>query len=1098
MKKTLSLIFYVLFSLVTIVKGQVNYNQLPTVIPSAPNAAALSKYGNLDVGLQTGSLNYSIPLFAIESGNWKMPIDLQYSTSGIKVDQIASRVGMGWAFNGGGVITRNVNGYPDSPTNRSTLPANWASFDQSFLTYLQNASGNPSYDTEPDVYMYNFNGYSGKFIIDENGAAMLMPYNNLKINLTYSNSESTSIIITTPDGAVYHFTTIELTSSNAVCYGGSNNTFATRVPTSWYLTKVVLPNQEVVTFTYKDCYYQYDSGISQTLTRSFDAENSENNGCEMTKCASVNTESICNNGMTSYGKILTQISFRSQVISFNYIDRQDVTRPDPGLSSDQLLSSVQIKNNGQLLKTFSFNYIYSTASAGYASPYGQAMALRYRPFLNSLTEQGVGITEVKKHSFYYNDINGLPPRLSYSQDLFGYFNSKSNSNFVPVPDNSLEQGMFSKATADRSSDLWSSLKGSLTKIVYPTGGSDSINYELNVFRGINSIPPPTATKAVSILPRADYPVTVSSTSFTPFSAFNILINGGALIATGSDGSSNVDPLVDLLRVEIVRSSNQSIVFTRTLRLNQGLSNQAVTSLAAGTAYILRITSLYPGIRCSASVIYETGASSQVEVNKTTGGLRVAKITSTDNFGTPSIKKFYYSFLNDLTKSSGKQPNQPRYSKDVYSAIAGNCGPGPGAQVVALCKSRMMYSNSINNIYRYSQNHSYYQRVIEGSGEDFENGGVEHTYMIEPDALSRPVFGMFLSLGVRTSNSAVRNGLELERLVFKKQGSNFININKTINHYKVDTAINRVIDAYVITQQYIYPIHIVGNLPKYEEFGGYEVNKYQFYSKWAYADSTSVIEYDEQGNNSLILQTDYTYANPLHAQVTRVHTLNSNNRSSDVITRYPHEMVAEGKDPAGVYQAMINSRVIQPVTEEQQLNNNIQTKFTKINYFQPYTKLFYPEYIQQQALTTQPLETRIRYHNYDSKGNVTSVSVEKGSKINYVWSYNSQYPIAEIKNAEYSAIVTALGGATAVNNFANSIPASKTVIDNFLAPIRNSLTTFKDAQITSYTYAPLTGMTSSTDAKGMVTSYEYDGLQRLMNIKDQDLYIIKNFDYHYKP
>ena len=56
----------------------------------------------------------------------------------------------------------------------------------------------------------------------------------------------------------------------------------------------------------------------------------------------------------------------------------------------------------------------------------------------------------------------------------------------------------------------------------------------------------------------------------------------------------------------------------------------------------------------------------------------------------------------------------------------------------------------------------------------------------------------------------------------------------------------------------------------------------------------------------------------------------------------------------------------------------------------------------------------------------------------------------------------------------------------------------DAELTTYTYDTLVGMTSSTDPKGMTTYYEYDGLQRLMNIKDKDGNIVKNYQYHFEP
>jgi YD repeat-containing protein len=55
----------------------------------------------------------------------------------------------------------------------------------------------------------------------------------------------------------------------------------------------------------------------------------------------------------------------------------------------------------------------------------------------------------------------------------------------------------------------------------------------------------------------------------------------------------------------------------------------------------------------------------------------------------------------------------------------------------------------------------------------------------------------------------------------------------------------------------------------------------------------------------------------------------------------------------------------------------------------------------------------------------------------------------------------------------------------------------DAQMNSYTYSPLVGMTTSADANGRITFYQYDDLGRLITIKDQDGNIIKTVQYHYK-
>ncbi|TFF34633.1 hypothetical protein [Mucilaginibacter psychrotolerans] len=53
-----------------------------------------------------------------------------------------------------------------------------------------------------------------------------------------------------------------------------------------------------------------------------------------------------------------------------------------------------------------------------------------------------------------------------------------------------------------------------------------------------------------------------------------------------------------------------------------------------------------------------------------------------------------------------------------------------------------------------------------------------------------------------------------------------------------------------------------------------------------------------------------------------------------------------------------------------------------------------------------------------------------------------------------------------------------------------------AQMSTYTYEPLVGVTSMTDVKSQITYFEYDSIQRLVNIKDQDGNIIKHTDYHY--
>jgi YD repeat-containing protein len=53
-----------------------------------------------------------------------------------------------------------------------------------------------------------------------------------------------------------------------------------------------------------------------------------------------------------------------------------------------------------------------------------------------------------------------------------------------------------------------------------------------------------------------------------------------------------------------------------------------------------------------------------------------------------------------------------------------------------------------------------------------------------------------------------------------------------------------------------------------------------------------------------------------------------------------------------------------------------------------------------------------------------------------------------------------------------------------------------AQMTTYTYTPLVGMSSECDVDNRISYYYYDALGRLRYAKDQDGNILKTIEYHY--
>jgi hypothetical protein len=75
---------------------------LANYVPPSPDAAGLGKYAEIPVSYSTGVPEISIPLFNIQTGSINLPISLSYHSSGVKVEEEASWVGLGWSLNAGG------------------------------------------------------------------------------------------------------------------------------------------------------------------------------------------------------------------------------------------------------------------------------------------------------------------------------------------------------------------------------------------------------------------------------------------------------------------------------------------------------------------------------------------------------------------------------------------------------------------------------------------------------------------------------------------------------------------------------------------------------------------------------------------------------------------------------------------------------------------------------------------------------------------------------------------------------------------------------------------------------------------------------------
>lgn len=456
-------------------------------IPPSPTIWEFEKYGNYPVSMHTGVPNISIPLGSASSGQLQVPISLNYHASGIKVDQKSSWVGLGWTLMTGGAITRTIrgsndeSGYIDGPyyhPGEFNPGVDYSEMEQMLIGTI---------DTEPDIFNYDFMGYSGKFIFNqsntkETATVALIPHNDLKVIPDFTGEDGFSFTIITPDGIKAEFGYAE----NASEYrpAGLIQAYTVTAPSVWYLKKLTAPNGiDVITFTYElvPGYHSQSPGFV------FDPRTSDSQSVNYPNPCNLNVHDIqlgeSGSGVVYSGvKRIKQITHTNGYVLFNSSANNRVDDPD---NEDLRLDTVQFFENtngesGQLIKSYALEYDYFGSTAGSSSiPDDRRVRLK----LHKVYEVASSGLLKNPYVFSYKDSGSerLPPRFSKGQDYWGYYNGKTgNSTLAPRYLTEHPNGTsFYLGTADRDPYPAYTQAGVLEKITYPTLGYTVFEYENN-------------------------------------------------------------------------------------------------------------------------------------------------------------------------------------------------------------------------------------------------------------------------------------------------------------------------------------------------------------------------------------------------------------------------------------------------------------------------------------------------------------------------------------------------------------------------------------------------------------------------------------------
>ncbi len=707
-------------------------------LPPTPEAAAMEEYTSVPVDMSTGIPNVSVPIFTVVGKGISVPISLSYHGGGVRVDEVATWVGLGWSLNAGGMITRRVKGAPDEDSSFGFLAQagnipNLEDLDYTIEEFeaIDNM-GNKTLDGEADLFSYSFAGYSGKFFFDADGGVHCIPHNNLKIEYT---SGLMSFTITTPQGHEYLFSTLE-TSPGTVGLGGLGSTsYSNAVATSWCLTKITnLANLDEITFEYTDYRAQYATDYFETH---------EYRGSILSNCDDYIPAHTFNWGInlkTDYGKDLSKITSDLYTVEFiNAGSRRDLNM----ISGDHRLDRIVVKNpSDEIVKEFKLEQDFWQASSGTVNPWGSINPMvgtdaRYRMYLQSVQEVGYDGTSKPPYTFDYDQGSSLPARLSLSQDHWGYYNGASNSYLTP----DLEEIPFvTLQGADRSPDENYSKRGALIRLTYPTGGYTTFEYEAHtagrcatvhtvekksssVYSG-RAVDPKQMEEAIKHFSISQsQPITISW-----------IIN---LAGQGAEGEVLLYKLANY-----PGGPYEQRFIHNTPGWHEGKVNpQSLNTYQAGD-YVLVARAKnglhVEGMGSFAEIRVDySGTVVSMTESQTVGGIRVRRMFFEDGSG-PDIEKIYDYDTKSSTMcdaySSGVTFGTPTYRSDFVKQVEvqfpfpSNSNNSPICPLLE-CSVVKLSSSSVHNLFASSGALVLYESVIEYTTEESGQSSVQNDYLI---------------------------------------------------------------------------------------------------------------------------------------------------------------------------------------------------------------------------------------------------------------------------------------------------------------------------------------------------------------------------------
>ncbi|MDR1552518.1 MAG: hypothetical protein LBS69_03515, partial [Prevotellaceae bacterium] len=497
-----------IFVLPTTINAQISLNNEIT-LPSS-DVWNFMKYGDVGTNLYTGTLNLKIPIYTYKDVDFEIPVSIDYSSNGYIPNIRTGILGLGWNLNVGGYITREVKGLPDETNGeilesfaqsyplskndirsdylyegvkgfsvRSSVNGNQFTPSMDNLFCVSNASGSnllffdptsnleyPYFDAEPDVYHFNFMGYSGSFHLNYNGEVLVYNTNTNNHEFKVMFGTFPNITIISSNGYKYVF---GYSDNRKVCDGYSSQFSDQNTITAYKLIEIIAPNGRKIKFYYNVPYTQTNYYLPTELHKKRYEIGDYANGIPPFNYIGGGSVKMQYSDAYSYSLDYIQIDNGIKVI-FDYIFFDNIEGYYLPFNDNieyptgvRKLSKIRIIDPSmqETIKQIDINYKHTNFATS-----------NKIPFINKINISGEGEYIMN----YYGENEYFPFLGHCCSDHWGYYNG-TNTRWDDFVNSIQNPGLNEIIPNTREPNPLFSTKGLLHEIIYPTNGKSVFEYE---------------------------------------------------------------------------------------------------------------------------------------------------------------------------------------------------------------------------------------------------------------------------------------------------------------------------------------------------------------------------------------------------------------------------------------------------------------------------------------------------------------------------------------------------------------------------------------------------------------------------------------------